>query len=150
VAAAIDGHAATLIGTAVMVVAVLMLTAPGTGSVLGWAVRLTMSQLAAAGGLVIRALPVVLLTILVFFNAPVWLMASTISRGRLWLAVSFMVAIAAVFGPRAQWSAPGRYCGPLHFPWHPPATPSGWPVRRLSRWPIRPRSTHCAGANGST
>jgi hypothetical protein len=79
------------------VVLVLALTASGVGSVLGWAVRLTLSQLAAIGVLVIRALPVVLLTVLVFFNTYVWVMASTISRGRLWLALFFMVMVAAVF-----------------------------------------------------
>jgi hypothetical protein len=126
VAAAIDGHAATMVDTAVIVVTVLALTASGIGSVLGWSARLTMSQLAAAGGLVIRALPVVLLTILVFFNSPVWLMVSTISRGRLWLAVGFMVAVAAVFvfsgtleraGPLLRSAsvspAPGGHSGPL-------------------------------------
>ena len=45
----------------------------------------------------IRALPVLLLTFLVFFNSPVWLMASTISRGRMWLALIFLSLIAAAF-----------------------------------------------------
>ena len=97
VAALIVGRASTVIATAVVVAAVLALTASGIGSVVGWEVRLALSQLAAAGGLVIRALPVVLLTILVFFNGQVWLMAATISRGRQWVAVWAMVAIAAVF-----------------------------------------------------
>jgi len=97
VAAAVDGHAQALFGTAAVIAVVLALTATGVGSVLGWAVRLTLSQLAAAGTLLIRALPVVLLTVLVFFNTYVWVMASTISRRRLWLALLFLVAIAAVF-----------------------------------------------------
>ncbi|TPG33484.1 hypothetical protein [Mycolicibacterium hodleri] len=82
---------------AVAVVLALLLTASGLGSVLGWAGRLTLSQLAAVGDLLVGALPVVLLTVLVFFNSPVWAMASTISRERLWLAVAFLVAIAATF-----------------------------------------------------
>jgi hypothetical protein len=77
--------------------AILALTACGAGSILGWAMQMTMSNLAAAGSLVIRALPVLLLTILVFFNSPVWLMAATISRPRLWLALLFLIAIAAAF-----------------------------------------------------
>lgn len=95
--AVVQGGGVPVIVTAVIVAAILALTASGVGSVLGWAVRLTMSQLAAAGALVIRALPVVLLTVLVFFNTYVWIMSATISRGRLWLALAFLFAIAAVF-----------------------------------------------------
>ena len=94
---AIDGDALNLVAIAVVVVLVLALTATGVGSVLGWAMRLTLSQIAAAGTLLIRALPVVLLTFLVFFNSPVWLMAATVSRRRLWLALLFLGAIAAAF-----------------------------------------------------
>jgi hypothetical protein len=97
VSAAIQGGVSPLVASAVIVVLVLALTASGIGSVLGWAVRLTLSQLAATGALVIRALPVVLLTVLVFFNTYVWIMSATISRGRLWLALFFMVGIAAIF-----------------------------------------------------
>jgi hypothetical protein len=45
----------------------------------------------------LRALPVVLLTVLVFFNSPVWLMAASVGRGRLWAALLFLGTIAAVF-----------------------------------------------------
>src|SRR5690242_3663630 len=58
---------------------------------------MTTSNLAAAGSMVTRALPLLLLTILVFFNSPVWLMAATISRPRLWAALVFLTLIAAVF-----------------------------------------------------
>ena len=75
----------------------LALTACGAGSILGWAAQMTMSNFAAVGSLATRALPMLLLTILVFFNSPVWLMASTISRPRLWLALLFLTAIAGVF-----------------------------------------------------
>jgi hypothetical protein len=68
VAAVIDGDALTLISCGVVIVLMLALTATGVGSVLGWALRLTLSQIAAVGTLLIRALPVVLLTVLVFFN----------------------------------------------------------------------------------
>jgi hypothetical protein len=86
-----------LIFEGVVFTAILALTACGAGSILGWAVQMTTSNLAAAGSMVTRALPLLLLTILVFFNSPVWLMAATISRSRLWLALSFLAAIAAVF-----------------------------------------------------
>jgi hypothetical protein len=86
-----------LIFEAIVIAAILALTACGAGSILGWAVQMTTSNLAAAGSMVTRALPLLLLTILVFFNSPVWLMAATVSRPRLWLALAFLTAIAAVF-----------------------------------------------------
>jgi hypothetical protein len=86
-----------LVLVAVVVAIMLALTASGAGSIVGWAAHMTLSHLAAAGSLLLRALPVLMLTILVFFNSPVWLMASTVSRVRLWLAILFLTAIAAVF-----------------------------------------------------
>jgi hypothetical protein len=86
-----------LIFEAVVVAAILALTACGAGSILGWAVQMTMSNLAAVGSLVTRALPLLLLTFLVFFNSPVWLMAATVTRARLWLALVFLIAIAGAF-----------------------------------------------------
>jgi hypothetical protein len=76
---------------------ILMLTAGGAGSVLGWAARSTVLNLTEVAGMFVRALPVVLLTFLVFFNTYVWLMAAIISRGRLWLAVGFLGVIAGAF-----------------------------------------------------
>lgn len=86
-----------LLFEAIVIAAILGLTACGAGSILGWAVQMTTSNLAAAGSMVSRALPLLLLTILVFFNSPVWLMAATISRPRLWAALVFLTLIAAVF-----------------------------------------------------
>ena len=86
-----------LVFEAIVIAAILALTACGAGSILAWAVQMTTSNLAAAGSMVTRALPLLLLTILVFFNSPVWLMAATISRPRLWLAILFLALIAAVF-----------------------------------------------------
>ncbi|HUO39901.1 MAG TPA: hypothetical protein VMU34_19590 [Mycobacterium sp.] len=94
---AVVGDGAGLIITALVVGLIVALTATGFGSVLGWAVRLTLSHLAAVGSLMVRALPVVLLTVLVFFNSPVWIMSATITRGRLWLALLFLGMIAAAF-----------------------------------------------------
>jgi hypothetical protein len=88
---------ADLIFEAVVIAAILALTASGLGSILAWTARMTFSHLAAVGTLMIRALPVLLLTFLVFFNSPVWLMASTISRSQMWLALVFLSLIAAAF-----------------------------------------------------
>lgn len=57
-----------LLRTAVVVGLVLLQTGCGVGSVLGWAVRMTLEHLATVGTLAVRALPIVLLTALVFFN----------------------------------------------------------------------------------
>jgi hypothetical protein len=81
----------------VLVASIVVLTGLGVGSVLGWALRLTMSHLATIGGLVSRALPVVLLTVLVFFNGYVWSMATKTSRQRMWLVIGFMVLLATAF-----------------------------------------------------
>jgi hypothetical protein len=86
-----------LIFEAVAIGIILALTASGVGSILGLAVSTTFSHLAEAGSLLLRALPVLLLTFLVFFNSPVWLMASAVTRPRLWLAILFLAAIAAAF-----------------------------------------------------
>lgn len=76
---------------------VLVCTATGIGSILSFTAQVTISNLASIGSLFVRALPVVLLTVLVFFNTYVWVMASTLSRARLWLALLFLFAVAAVF-----------------------------------------------------
>ena len=88
---------ADLVFEGVVIAVIVALTACGAGSILAWAVEMTTTNLAAVGSMVTRALPMLLLTILVFFNSPVWLMASTVSRPRLWLALSFLMVIAAVF-----------------------------------------------------
>lgn len=76
---------------------ILLLTATGVGSILGWVGELALSNLAATAGMFVRALPVVLLTFLVFFNTYVWLMTSLISRGRLWLGMGFLFLVAGSF-----------------------------------------------------
>jgi len=96
VAATVSGPSQVL-QEAVVVAAVLILTGCGVGSVVGWAVRMMLSHIATVGALAVRALPVVLLTALVFFNTYVWLMAATISGDRLGLAMAFLVSIAAAF-----------------------------------------------------
>jgi hypothetical protein len=53
----------------VVVAAIMVMTACGAGLILGWAVQMTMSNIAAVGSLVTRAMPLLLLTFLVFFNS---------------------------------------------------------------------------------
>jgi len=82
---------------AVVLALIFICTATGVGSVLGWAARMTVTNLASIGDLLVHALPVLLLTMLVFFNSPAWVMAATVSRPRLWLALGFLYLIAAAF-----------------------------------------------------
>ena len=93
----VSGVFANLLWFGVAVGVILALTATGVGSILGWAVRDTATNLALISGMFVRALPVVLLTFLVFFNTYVWLMAAIVSRERLWLALGFLFLIAAAF-----------------------------------------------------
>jgi hypothetical protein len=96
-AGVIQGGAGHLVATPVVVLVIVVLTISGGGAVLAWAVRLTMSQAAAMGGLFVRALPVMLLTVVVFFNTYVWQMAASISRARLWLALAFLFLVTSAF-----------------------------------------------------
>ncbi|WP_157546191.1 hypothetical protein [Mycobacterium sp. IS-1742] len=86
-----------LVIDAAVVVAIVVATGLGVGSVLTWAGRTTLAHLASAGALAARALPVVLLTVLVFFNGPVWSMAGELSTDRFWLIVAFMTTLAISF-----------------------------------------------------
>ena len=97
VAGVTQGGFSHLLGTAVVITVVAALTATGAGAVLGWAVRLTMTQLAAMGALFVGALPVMLLTVVVFLNTYAWLLASTISRTRLWMVVLLLLFVTAAF-----------------------------------------------------
>ncbi|OBK31461.1 hypothetical protein A5634_14160 [Mycobacterium asiaticum] len=87
-------HLPNAIVTALIMMA---LTGLGVGSVAGWSARMTLSHFTTIGGLAVRALPVVLLTTLVFFNGNVWLMSATITGERLALAMLFLISIAAAF-----------------------------------------------------
>jgi hypothetical protein len=94
---AFQQHLEYLVAGVVGLVLVLVLTAAGLGSVIGWAVRLARTQIVAVWGLLIRALPVVLLSLLVFFNTTVWNMVATLSTARFGLALAIFVVIAAAF-----------------------------------------------------
>jgi hypothetical protein len=80
-----------------VVAVILVLTASGVGSILSWGATVTLNDLSAAGALFVRSLPVVLLTVLVFFNTYVWLMAEYVGRARLMLALGFLALIAVAF-----------------------------------------------------
>lgn len=93
----LEAHLAYLVTGAVLIALTLVVTASGLGSVLGWAVRLARAQIVAVWGLLVRALPVVLLSVLVFFNTTVWNLVATLSTARFGLALAIFVVIAAAF-----------------------------------------------------
>jgi hypothetical protein len=76
---------ANLVTATIIVVLILVGTASGIGSILAFMFYITRTNLALIGGMFVRALPVVLLTFLVFFNGPVWQMTAVLSRQRLWV-----------------------------------------------------------------
>ena len=76
---------------------IMCLTATGLGSILGWVGKTMLANAASTTAMFVRALPVVLLTFLVFFNTHVWLMTSLISRARLWAGMIFLFLISASF-----------------------------------------------------
>jgi hypothetical protein len=86
-----------LIYVGVIIAVILVCTATGIGSILGWALDTTAHSLTLVGSLFVRALPIMLLTVLVFFNTYVWLMAAIVSRARLWSALGFLALIAVAF-----------------------------------------------------
>ncbi len=136
---------ANLVFEGIVIVVGLALTACGVGSILGWALRTAMENVASIGALFVRALPVVLLTVLVFFNTYVWLMASIVSRSRLWLALLFLGLIAVAFitsatvdrvrpmlsGSRLSETDDGRLAGTPFESMPDPA--SGYPLSRAER-----------------
>jgi MFS family permease len=90
----------TAVNVVIFAVAIALIglcTATGVGSILGWVAELAVSNIALTAGMFVRALPVVLLTFLVFFNTYVWLMTSLITRGRLWLGMGFLFLLAGSF-----------------------------------------------------
>ena len=136
---------ANLVADAIVIVVALVLTASGIGSILGWGLRTAVENLSFIGALFVRALPVVLLTVLVFFNTYVWLMASIVSRPRLWLALLFLGAISVAFitsatvdrvrsilsGSRHSEGDDGRLAGTPFEEMPDPVTPL--PLSRLER-----------------
>jgi len=136
-----------LVFLGVLIAVVLTVTASGAGSILAWAVRMTLQHLAMAGSLFVRALPVLLLTVVVFFNGYVWLMAATISRPRLWLAMLFLGLIAVAFITSATVervrpilsapAAPGDDESLAGTPFEQMADPaSGTRLARIERWNV--------------
>jgi hypothetical protein len=99
----------------------IWLTYLGFGSIALWAFRFAWVQLGALGTLMSRALPLLMLTLLVYFSGELWQLAARMTRQRLWQVIGFLAFIALVFvvstirdevhalrDDRAERSDPGR------------------------------------------
>lgn len=78
-------------------VVAIWLTYLGFGSIAAWAFRFAWVQFGALGTLMSRALPVMMLTVVVFFTGELWQLAARMSRQRLWQLIGFLAVVALVF-----------------------------------------------------
>lgn len=69
----------------------------GVGSILGWAARFAWKQFSALGNLAGRALPLLMLTVVVFFTGELWQWSSQVDRAVVWRTVAFLAAVALAF-----------------------------------------------------
>lgn len=69
----------------------------GFGSIALWAFRFAWVQLGALGTLMSRALPLLMLTVVVYFTGELWQLAARMSRERLWQTIGFLSLVALVF-----------------------------------------------------
>jgi len=75
----------------------IWLTYLGFGSIAGWAFRFAWVQLGALGTLMSRALPLLMLTVVVYFTGELWQLASRMTRQRLWQVIGFLALVALAF-----------------------------------------------------
>jgi hypothetical protein len=88
----------TLIEGLVVLAAIYLVTSYAVFALLGWALRRSVSQLRALGGLVVRALPLLLLfTTFLFINAEVWQVAGTLTGPAYIATLSIFFVLGAVF-----------------------------------------------------
>ena len=89
--------AAEAFGLAIAAVLAIWLTYVGFGSIALWAFRFAWVQFGALGTLMSRALPLLMLTVLVYFTQELWQLSARITRERLWQTVAFLTFVAVVF-----------------------------------------------------
>ncbi|MDT5013102.1 MAG: hypothetical protein QOH57_4719, partial [Mycobacterium sp.] len=84
---------------AFLVVSILAiwLTYLGIGSITLWAFRFAWTQFGALGALLSRGLPLLMITVLVFFTADLWQLTARLTRERLWWTVGFLSLVAVAF-----------------------------------------------------
>jgi hypothetical protein len=81
----------------VITVLAIWLTYVGFGSIALWAFRFAWGQFGALGTLMSRALPLLMLTLLVYFSGELWQLAARMPRYRLWQVIGFLAFVALIF-----------------------------------------------------
>jgi hypothetical protein len=89
--------AAEAFGFALVAVLAVWLTYLGFGAIALWAFRYALVQVGALGTLMSRALPLLMLTVVVYFTGELWQLAARMTRQRLWQTVGFLAIVAIVF-----------------------------------------------------
>jgi len=97
----VSGWSAAAVAEAPAFLAVTLLaiwfTYLGVGSIVLWAFRFAWVQLGALGTLMSRALPLLMLTVVVYFTGELWQLAARMTRQRLWQTIGFLALVAIIF-----------------------------------------------------
>ena len=89
--------AAEVAGFGVVALLAVWLTYLGIGSIVLWAFRFAWVQFGALGTLMSRALPLLMLTVVVYFTGELWQLSARMTRERLWQTIGFLASVAIVF-----------------------------------------------------
>jgi hypothetical protein len=89
--------AAEVAGFGIVAVVAVWLTYLGIGSIVLWAFRFAWVQFGALGTLMSRALPLLMLTVVVYFTGELWQLSARMTRERLWQTIGFLSLVAIVF-----------------------------------------------------
>lgn len=97
----VDGWSAAALAEApvflVVTLLTIWLTYLGFGSIALWAFRYASTQFGALGNLMSRALPLLMLTVVVYFTGELWQLSARMTRERLWQTVGFLALVALLF-----------------------------------------------------
>ena len=165
--------AAEAFGLAIVAVLAIWLTYVGFGSIALWAFRFAWVQVGALGTLMSRALPLLMITVVVYFTGELWQLAARMTRQRLWQTIGFLAVVAIIFvittirdevlalrDDRAEQSDPAELLEgtPLatrratnrrapHCRWRNRSTSSrSWWCHRRSRWCSSPAGCSCSSS----
>ena len=89
--------AAEVAGFGLVALLAIWLTYLGIGSILLWAFRFAWVQFGALGTLMSRALPLLMLTVVVYFTGELWQLSARMTRERLWQTIGFLALVALLF-----------------------------------------------------
>lgn len=80
-----------------IILASVWLTYVGIGSIAAWALRFSWTQFGALGTLMSRALPLLMLTVMVYFTNEIWQLSARLSGMKFWQTTGFLSAVAVAF-----------------------------------------------------